>query len=77
VDSAHCGAAQRRYSQFKHQRGFPPIKLAREDAIEVMTGAICRGSDCVIPVEQLELAGGLCCSHHRVSSPYHNVPARQ
>src|SRR5271154_4865248 len=39
--------------------GKPPIRLCGDHAIEVMTGAILPvGSDCVIPVEQLDVADG-------------------
>src|SRR6202163_3437782 len=59
--------------------GAPQLKLVRgDDAIEVMTGAILPlGSDCVIPVEQLEVAGGFASLHASVvNSPYHNVDRR-
>src|ERR1700676_294881 len=59
--------------------GAPQLKLVRgDDAIEVMTGAILPlGSDCVIPVEQLEVAGGFASLNASVvNSPYHNVDRR-
>src|SRR6202049_2744401 len=59
--------------------GAPQLKLVRGDeAIEVMTGAILPlGSDCVIPVEQLDLSGGYASLHTTVvGAPYHNVHRR-
>jgi molybdopterin molybdotransferase len=59
--------------------GSPPLKLkSAEDAIEVMTGAILPiGSDCVIPVEQLEVVEGHAVLKAAVvSTPYHNIHRR-
>ncbi len=59
--------------------GAPPVRLGDGDvAIEVMTGAILPpGSDCVIPVEQLEVAEGYASlSAAVVNSPYQNVHRR-
>src|SRR6202140_5298733 len=59
--------------------GAPQLKLGSgDDAIEVMTGAILPlGSDCVIPVEQLEIAGGFASLNAAVvNSPFHNVDRR-
>ena len=59
--------------------GAPQLKLVRgDDAIEVMTGAILPlGSDCVIPVEQLEVVDGFASLNASVvNSPYHNVDRR-
>ena len=59
VDSAALRRGLRRFRiQATQAAGTPPIKLgASDDAIEVMTGAILPlGSDCVIPVEQLDIA---------------------
>jgi molybdopterin molybdotransferase len=59
--------------------GAPPLKLASGDvAIEVMTGAILPlGSDCVVPVEQLEVAEGYASLNTTVvNSPYQNVDRR-
>ena len=59
--------------------GAPPVRLGEGDvAIEVMTGAILPpGSDCVIPVEQLEVAEGYASvSAAVVNSPYQNVHRR-
>src|ERR1700691_261247 len=40
--------------------GGPAMKLGRDEAIEVMTGAILPlGSDCVIPLEQYDLLDGI------------------
>jgi molybdopterin molybdotransferase len=59
--------------------GAPPVRLGEGDvAIEVMTGAILPpGSDCVIPVEQLEVVEGYASlSAAVVDSPYQNVHRR-
>jgi molybdopterin molybdotransferase len=59
--------------------GAPPLKLGSGDvAIEVMTGAILpAGSDCVIPVEQIEVAEGYASLSTAVAnSPYQNVVRR-
>ncbi len=59
--------------------GAPPVKLGGADlAIEVMTGAILPpGSDCVIPVEQLDVAEGYASLNTAVAnSPYQNVHRR-
>jgi molybdopterin molybdotransferase len=59
--------------------GAPPLKLGSGDvAIEVMTGAILpSGSDCVIPVEQLDVAEGYASLNTAAAnSPYQNVDRR-
>ena len=63
--------------------GAPPLKLELElgggdGAIEVMTGAILPpGSDCVVPVEQIDVAEGYASlKTDVVNSPYHNVHRR-
>ena len=59
--------------------GAPPLKLAGgELAIEVMTGAVLpQASDCVIPLEQYEVADGLALVEPTVvSTRYHNVHRR-
>src|SRR6202051_3571993 len=59
--------------------GAPQMKLGSgEDAIEVMTGAIMPlGSDCVIPIEHLEVGGGFASLNASGgNSPYHNVDGR-
>ncbi len=81
VDSAALRRGQRRFRiQATQAAGTPPIKLGgSDDAIEVMTGAILPlGSDCIIPVEQLEITDGYASLKNPtvVSSPYHNVHRR-
>jgi molybdopterin molybdotransferase len=59
--------------------GAPPLKLAgREQAIEVMTGAILPlAADCVIPCEQYELVERTASLRANVvANPYHNVHRR-
>jgi molybdopterin molybdotransferase len=59
--------------------GSPALKLQSADnALEVMTGAILPvGSDCVIPVEQIEVADGVASVlPTAVVPPYHNVHRR-
>src|SRR5882762_3699830 len=59
--------------------GAPPVRLGDGDvAIEVMTGAILPpGSDCVVPVEQMDVAEGYASLNTDVvNSPYHNVHRR-
>src|ERR1700729_3999642 len=61
VDSESLRRGLRRFRiQAIQAAGSPALKLrSGEDAIEVMTGAILPvGSDCVIPVEQLDVADG-------------------
>ena len=81
VDSAALRRGQRRFRiQATQAAGTPPIKLVGgDDAIEVMTGAILPlGSDCIIPVEQIEVSDGYASLKNPtvVSSPYHNVHRR-
>jgi molybdopterin molybdotransferase len=80
VDSAALRRGLKRFHiQGTQAAGTPPVKLATaDDAIEVMTGAILPpGSDCVIPVEQLEIAGGYASLSAEVAWPaYHNVHRR-
>jgi molybdopterin molybdotransferase len=80
VDSAALRRGLRRFRiQGIQPAGTAAIKLSDGDeAIEVMTGAILpHGSDCVIPVEQLDVAGGYATLNATVvSSPYHNVHRR-
>src|ERR1700682_3368829 len=77
VDSAALRRGVRRFRiQGGQAAGAPQLNLVRgDDAIEGMTGAILPlGSDCVIPVEQLEVAGGFASLNASVvNSPYHNV----
>jgi molybdopterin molybdotransferase len=80
VDSAALRRGLRRFRiQGIQPAGTAPIKLSDGDeAIEVMTGAILpAGSDCVIPIEQLDVGGGYATLNTTVvSSPYHNVHRR-
>jgi molybdopterin molybdotransferase len=80
VDSASLRRGLKRFRiQATQAAGAPPIRLGGgEDAIEVMTGSILPvGSDCVIPVEQLDVADGYASLKTTVtSSPFHNVHRR-
>jgi molybdopterin molybdotransferase len=80
VDSESLRRGVRRFRiQATQPAGSPALKLSRvEDAIEVMTGAILPlASDCVIPIEQYELADGIASLKSTVvSTPYHNVHRR-
>ncbi len=80
VDSESLRRGVRRFRiQATQSAGSPPLKLYRgEDAIEVMTGAILPlASDCVIPVEQYEIADGVASlKSNVVSTPFHNVHRR-
>jgi molybdopterin molybdotransferase len=80
VDSESLRRGVRRFRiQATQSAGSPALKLSRgEDAIEVMTGAILpRASDCVIPIEQYEVADGVASLKSTVvSTPYHNVHRR-
>jgi molybdopterin molybdotransferase len=80
VDSASLRRGLKRFRiQATQAAGAPPIKLGGgEDAIEVMTGAILPvGTDCIIPVEQLNVADGYASLKTTVTSaPFHNVHRR-
>ncbi len=80
VDSESLRRGVRRFRiQATQAAGSPALKLSRgEEAIEVMTGAILPlASDCVIPVEQYEVADGVAAVKSTVvSTPYHNVHRR-
>jgi molybdopterin molybdotransferase len=80
VDSELLRRGQRRFSiQATQAAGSAPLKLARgENAIEVMTGAILPlAADCVIPVEQYEVADGVVSlSANVTATPYNNVHRR-
>jgi molybdopterin molybdotransferase len=80
VDSESLRRGVRRFRiQATQSAGSPPLKLSRcEDAIEVMTGAILPvASDCVIPIEQYEIADGVASlKSNVVSTPFHNVHRR-
>ncbi|HEY6925549.1 MAG TPA: molybdopterin molybdotransferase MoeA [Steroidobacteraceae bacterium] len=59
--------------------GAPAITLSKaENAIEVMTGAMLpRGTDCIIPLEEYDLAGNVVSLKDRASgSPFRNVQRR-
>jgi len=80
VDSEQLRRGLRSFRiQATQAAGAPPLKLARGDnAIEVMTGAILpHATDCVIPVEQYDVAEGVVSLKSSVAStPYHNVHRR-
>jgi molybdopterin molybdotransferase len=80
IDSGTARQGVRRFSiQTSQPAGAPPVKLARtENAIEVMTGAILPiGCDCVVPIEEIELAGGTASlKTSAVTSSYQNVHRR-
>lgn len=59
--------------------GSPVLTLSKaENAVEVMTGAMLpRGTDCVIPLEEYELANGVAALRAGISTqPYRNVQRR-
>ena len=60
VDSESLRRGLRRFRiQATQGAGSPALKLAPDEAIEVMTGAVLPlASDCVVPVEQYEVADG-------------------
>jgi len=71
--------SRRFHIQATQAAGAPPLKLARgENAIEVMTGAVLPlAADCVIPVEQYDVADGFISLKSTVTSTaYHNVHRR-
>ncbi len=80
VDSESLRRGVRRFRiQATQAAGSPALKLSRgEDAIEVMTGAVLPfASDCVVPIEQYEVADGIAALKSTVvSTPYHNVHRR-
>ncbi len=80
VDSEALRRGVKRFRiQGMQAAGAPQLKLTSgEGAIEVMTGAVLPlGSDCVIPIEQLEVAGGFVSLNAPVvESPYQNVDRR-
>ena len=80
VDSSAVRRGLRRFRiQGTQAAGAPPLKLGLGDeAIEVMTGAILPvGCDCVIPVEQLDVADGVASLHSGVvGASYGNVHRR-
>jgi molybdopterin molybdotransferase len=79
VDSEALRRGVRRFRiQGTQPAGSPALKLAPEEAIEVMTGAVLPlSSDCVVPVEQYELVDGFASLRASVvTTPYHNVHRR-
>jgi len=80
VDSEALRNGSRRFHiQATQGAGAAPLKLARGDnAIEVMTGSVLPiAADCVIPVEQYEVADGFISLKAAVAAtPYHNVHRR-
>jgi len=80
VDSDALRRGLKRFRiQATQAAGSPALRLVHADnAIEVMTGAILpSGSDCVIPVEQLDVADGFASLKAPVvSAAYHNVHRR-
>jgi molybdopterin molybdotransferase len=79
VDSESLRRGLRRFRiQATQGAGSPALKLAPEEAIEVMTGAVLPlASDCVVPVEQYQVADGYAVLEPNVvSTPYHNVHRR-
>ena len=79
VDSESLRRGLRRFRiQATQGAGSPALKLATDEAIEVMTGAVLpHASDCVVPVEQYEVTDGYASlKANVVSTPYHNVHRR-
>jgi molybdopterin molybdotransferase len=80
VDSDALRRGLRRFKvQATQAAGSPALKLAhRENAIEVMTGAILPlATDCIVPVEQYEVTDGVASLTSAVTtSSYHNVHRR-
>jgi molybdopterin molybdotransferase len=80
VDSESLRRGLRRFHiQATQGAGSPALKLARgENAIEVMTGAMLpHASDCVIPIEQYDVADGFVSLKTVVAAtPYNNVHRR-
>lgn len=80
VDSEALRRGLKRFRiQGTQAAGAPALKLANaEEAIEVMTGAILPlGSDCVIPVEQLEVSDGYAALKSGAAHPpFYNIHRR-
>ncbi len=80
VDSESLRRGLRKFQiQATQAAGSPALKLARgENAIEVMTGSILPlAADCVVPVEQYDVADGVVSLKSSVTTaPYHNVHRR-
>jgi len=80
IDSAAYARGVRRFRiEATQAAGVPAVRLADPDAaVEVMTGAVVpHGTDCVIPLEEYDLAGGLVSLKDRASAAaYRNVQRR-
>jgi molybdopterin molybdotransferase len=79
VDSVALRRGLRRFRiQATQGAGSPALKLAPDEAIEVMTGAILPlASDCVVPVEHYDVIDGFVSLKTSViSTPFHNVHRR-
>ena len=80
IDSAAFARGLRRYAiQAMQPAGAPAVALADPgNAVEVMTGAILpRGTDCVIPLEEYEVGGGVVSLPDSVSArQFRNVQRR-
>jgi molybdopterin molybdotransferase len=80
VDSESLRRGLRRFQiQATQGAGSPALKLAHaESAIEVMTGSVLpHACDCVIPVEQYDVAAGIVTLNSAVTATaYHNVHRR-
>jgi molybdopterin molybdotransferase len=80
IDSAALGRGVRRYVvEALQPAGAPALRLGSpEHAIEVMTGSILpRGADCVVPLEEYDLAGGrVSLKAEARGTPYRNVQRR-
>jgi molybdopterin molybdotransferase len=80
VDSDAIGQGVRRFRlQATQAAGVPALALAsREHAVEVMTGAVMPGgTDCVIPLEEYDLADGVITLKAKAGGPrYRNVQRR-
>src|SRR3569833_2193935 len=80
VSSSALARGQRRFSvEAMQPAGAPPLELKNaENAIEVMTGAMLPGgTDCIIPMEQYDFAGGVATLTDEVKGKaYTNVQRR-
>ncbi|MGH8208608.1 MAG: molybdopterin molybdotransferase MoeA [Steroidobacteraceae bacterium] len=80
IDSAALARGLRRYTiEATQAAGAPALALSsREHAIEVMTGAMLpQGTDCVIPLEEYDVADDIVCLKAQVrGDPYRNVQRR-
>jgi molybdopterin molybdotransferase len=80
VNSMALARGRRRFTiEAIQAAGSPPLDLkGAENAIEVMTGAVLpRGTDCVIPMEQYDVADGVVSLGDDIQgTPYRNVQRR-